>query len=283
MAHSDPGPVVAVDSAAECIAYIQSSEPLESTQFHWLRLKTLTYVDKKGIVRKYEMAERVSNKSKNGAVQNDVAFLVATLRYPTTGRPPELLVVRQFRPPVGCDVVEFVAGLVDEGEGVEATARRELGEEVGYRSVAVRGAPVGPMVMDPGLSNSAATCVFVDIDGDDPANQPDALVSAPEECESITALRLPLGEAAARLRALEKEGCIVCGFLWMYVLGMTRGAEPVTTPTPAAAPAVKLDAPIASPAATASPYAATYPAGVWAVAAFATAALVLCLAPRRHF
>lgn len=44
----------------------------------------------------------------------------------------ELLLEKQFRPPAGKLVVEFPAGLVDEGETVEEAALRELREETGY-------------------------------------------------------------------------------------------------------------------------------------------------------
>ena len=49
-----------------------------------------------------------------------------------------LLLTEQFRPPVGCRVVDLPAGLVGDGnapEEPEQAARRELSEEVGYEAV----------------------------------------------------------------------------------------------------------------------------------------------------
>ncbi len=47
-------------------------------------------------------------------------------------RPAELLLVRQYRRPVGRDNWEIVAGGMNPGEAPEAAAARELREETGY-------------------------------------------------------------------------------------------------------------------------------------------------------
>jgi 8-oxo-dGTP pyrophosphatase MutT (NUDIX family) len=43
-----------------------------------------------------------------------------------------IILVSQWRPPANGSVLEFPAGLVDDGETVEAAALRELREETGY-------------------------------------------------------------------------------------------------------------------------------------------------------
>ena len=49
---------------------------------------------------------------------------------------PELLLQKQYRPPIDKVVIEVPAGLVDAGESVETCAVRELKEETGYVGVA---------------------------------------------------------------------------------------------------------------------------------------------------
>lgn len=69
----------------------------------------------------------------------------------TTG--PELLLQRQFRPPLDKVVIEVPAGLVDEGETAEQAAVRELKEETGYVGVVSESSPV----MFNGRDNARAT------------------------------------------------------------------------------------------------------------------------------
>lgn len=49
---------------------------------------------------------------------------------------PELLLQKQYRPPIDKVVIEVPAGLIDTGETVEECAVRELKEETGYVGVA---------------------------------------------------------------------------------------------------------------------------------------------------
>ena len=48
------------------------------------------------------------------------------------GETPQLIVIKQFRPPVGKYMIELPAGLVDSKESVVDAALRELKEETGY-------------------------------------------------------------------------------------------------------------------------------------------------------
>lgn len=55
--------------------------------------------------------------------------IVTILNKPTG---PELLLQKQYRPPIDKVVIEVPAGLIDAGEAVEECAVRELREETGY-------------------------------------------------------------------------------------------------------------------------------------------------------
>ena len=89
-----------------------------------------TYTDPLGKQRTWESAER-STRPKKSPI--DGVGIVAILQKPSG---PELLLQRQFRPPINKVVIEVPAGLVDEGEQAEESAVRELREETGYVGIA---------------------------------------------------------------------------------------------------------------------------------------------------
>ena len=83
-----------------------------------------------GKKRTWESAER-STRPKKSPI--DGVGIVAILQKPLG---PELLLQKQFRPPINKVVIEVPAGLVDEGESAEESAVRELREETGYVGIA---------------------------------------------------------------------------------------------------------------------------------------------------
>lgn len=65
---------------------------------------------------------------------------IVTILNKSTG--PELLLQKQYRPPIDKVVIEVPAGLIDAGETPEQCAVRELKEETGYVGVAEQTSPI---------------------------------------------------------------------------------------------------------------------------------------------
>ena len=55
---------------------------------------------------------------------------------------PEIILQKQYRPPIDKVVIEGPAGLIDAGETAEHAALRELKEETGYVGVVTQTSPV---------------------------------------------------------------------------------------------------------------------------------------------
>jgi ADP-ribose pyrophosphatase len=96
---------------------------------------------------------------------------------------PRLVMLREYRAPVGDFIYAFPAGLAEEGESIESVARRELKEETGLDLVEVK--HVSPSVYSSaGLTDESAVMVFVT------ARAADGYKAAPEAAEEFETLLL---------------------------------------------------------------------------------------------
>lgn len=116
----------------------------------FIRLEEVDYIDSYGVQRKWEKCARVNSRG-------------AVIIIPEISGDDEYILVRQYRVPAEKYVIEFPAGLVDDGEKAEVTALRELYEETGYEGEIIEVFPAG--FSSPGMSGEEATIVKVVIDG----------------------------------------------------------------------------------------------------------------------
>ncbi|MGC9181404.1 NUDIX hydrolase [Thermogladius sp.] len=123
----------------------------------------------------------------------------------------EVIVIRQFRAPLGEYIVEVPAGVLDKGESPEEAARRELVEETGfYPRKLTRLATVYPV---PGYSTEVMH-VFE-------AEELEFKGAKPEPHELIEVVRVPFREVLVRvLRGEIRDAKTVIGVL---LAGYRRG------------------------------------------------------------
>ena len=185
----------------------------------WLQFKHLSYLDPTGRTRSWDMVGRATKKP--GAVADAVCVL-ATLK--KKGEPDDVLLVRQFRPPMGGETIELPAGLVDEHERAEHTALRELEEETGYVGKVAGSIPVTPgLPLSPGLSDETVRLVRVVVDLDDAANT--APKQKLEGSEFITVMRVRKRGLRRTLDELANQGYHVFAGLYTLALGMELGED----------------------------------------------------------
>jgi ADP-ribose pyrophosphatase len=126
------------------------------TQEKWLNLYAATF-EHKGHTGRWLYASRKPQPNTQHVA--DAVIIVPVLRMPN--EPPRLVMVKEFRVPVGDYVYAFPAGLLDPGESIEETARRELLEETGLEVVAVHRVSQ-PLYSSSGLTDEAVAMAFVD-------------------------------------------------------------------------------------------------------------------------
>jgi ADP-ribose pyrophosphatase len=116
-----------------------------------------------------------------------------------------LLLVEQFRRPVGRRVIELPAGLAGDVAGCEreplgVAARRELIEETGYAAESMSPLAVGP----PSAGLSAEIVTFLHADGLRRVGP-----GGGDAGEAITVHEVPVGAAPAWLEARARDGILI--------------------------------------------------------------------------
>lgn len=169
----------------------------------WLFLEEILYRDAHNLERKWESVSRVR---KTGAVA-----VIAVMK--PSGR---LILVRQFRPPAGGNVLEFPAGLIDEKETPEMAAVRELFEETGYTGKITCVTP--PVYSSPGLSGETVHLVHMEIDETDLENRnPETDF---DDGEHIETFLIPIKELSSFLKNSYERGDLLDAKLVSFSEGL---------------------------------------------------------------
>jgi ADP-ribose pyrophosphatase len=90
----------------------------------------------------------------------DAVLIVPILQAP--GQPPRLVVIKEFRVPVGDYIHGFPAGLLEPGESIEETVRREVLEETGFEVVRIKRVSP-PLYSTSGMTDETAAMAFIDV------------------------------------------------------------------------------------------------------------------------
>jgi ADP-ribose pyrophosphatase len=138
---------------------VKSVEKL--TNEKWLNLYAATY-EHNGHTGRWLYASRKEHPHEGERVRSDAVIIVPVLRNP--GEPPRLVLIKEFRIPAGGIVSGLPAGLLEPGEPIEQTVRRELREETGLEVVAIKRI-TPPLLSSSGMSDEAAALAFVDARG----------------------------------------------------------------------------------------------------------------------
>jgi len=146
----------------------------------------ITYRDARGVVRTWEALERVG-------IGGIVVMIAVT---PDNN----VVLIKQFRPPMGRDVIELPAGLVEPGESMEIAAKRELIEETGWSAGKIDFLAEGPI--STGASTEALrayVCTALEHVGK----------NGGDDSEIIEVIEIPIQKTQEFLRTAQLNGTLV--------------------------------------------------------------------------
>ncbi len=131
------------------------------TRQKWLNLFDIEYNDKKGRAKSWQLASRQSEPK---CMTADFSMPDAVVIVPFHTEQKKIVITREYRIPLGDYEYGFPAGLVDEGESIEAAARRELKEETGLdltHFVKIS----QPLYSSAGMTDESVAMVYVECAG----------------------------------------------------------------------------------------------------------------------
>ncbi|MDM8553553.1 NUDIX hydrolase [Desulfococcaceae bacterium HSG7] len=131
-----------------------------------LNLFQIAYSDRNGNEKKWQIASRLARPK---CVTGKFNIPDAVVIVPFHQKKKKLVVIKEFRVPLGGYQYGFPAGLIDENETLEEASRRELKEETGLNLRHV-GHISPPLYSSSGMTDESVAMVFAECDGE-PSNQ----------------------------------------------------------------------------------------------------------------
>jgi ADP-ribose pyrophosphatase len=136
-------------------------ETRKLTELPHLNLFRVHYEDRRGDSKAWIFASR-QDPPRLVSEEWDTPDAVVIVPYHAARQ--KLVIIEEFRVAIGGYQYGFPAGLVDDGETIETTCRRELAEETGLTLGRIlRQSP--PVLSSSGITDESVAMVFVDCDG----------------------------------------------------------------------------------------------------------------------
>ncbi len=131
------------------------------TDLKWLNMFDVAYVDQDGRHKSWQLASR-SGAPKCMTGKFNVPDAVVIVPFHTAEN--KVVIIKEYRIPLADYEYGFPAGLIDPGETVEQTARRELQEETGLILTRFRKISA-PLYSSAGMTDESVAMVYVECSG----------------------------------------------------------------------------------------------------------------------
>ena len=188
----------------------------QETRHKFLNFFTMDVEGRDGKEFEYYVASRAREISQVKAVSQDEhpdGVAIYSLYGPKRDR---VVLVRQYRYPIGSYVYEFPAGLMEAGESMEESAIREMKEETGLDFKPIQADPVfsKPRYTTVGLTDESCAMVYGFSDGS---------VST-EGLESTEELEVVIADKDEVRRILrEEKAALICSYMLYHFLYAQEG------------------------------------------------------------
>lgn len=134
----------------------------KETDFRHLNLFSLAYTDRNRKEKSWVFASRSPEPM---VMTRQCSVADAAVVVPYHREKKRLVIIREFRVPLGMYQIGFPAGLLDRGESAEQAAVRELREETGLEVARIiRTSP--PVFTSSGMSDESVSMVYVECTGE---------------------------------------------------------------------------------------------------------------------
>jgi len=174
------------------------------TDCSWINLYEVLYKRKSDKERSWLMCSR-KNIPIADASKPDAVVIIATIN--SDGK-KKLVITKEFRVPIWDYEYGFPAGLIDDGESIEDTVKREMKEETGLDVVKIEHVSM-PVYSSAGMTDESCHMVMVEAEGE---------VSSEwlEDSEDIEVLLLDATQVKELLCSKKKIAAKAWGILYHY-------------------------------------------------------------------
>ena len=174
------------------------------TDRKWINLFEVLYSRKTGKDRTWLMCSRKERPIVDAA-DADAVLVIATIN---VGGETKLVVTKEFRVPIWDYEYGFPTGLIDDGEDVEDTVKREMKEETGLDVVKIDHVSK-PVYSSAGMADESCNMVIAQVEGEVSDEWLD-------DGEDIEVLLLDQSQVKELLRSNKKIAAKAWGILYNY-------------------------------------------------------------------